>query len=60
VTGAADIRLSAGALGAAYLGGGTLGQLAAAGHVQELTPGSVARLSAAMSWEPAPWNCTIF
>ena len=60
VTDAADIRLSAGALGAAYLGGGKLGQLAAAGHVRELTPGSLARLAAAMSWEPAPWNGTIF
>jgi len=60
VTGAADLRLSAAALGAAYLGGGKLGQLAAAGHVLELTPGSLARLSAAMSWDPAPWSCTIF
>jgi predicted acetyltransferase len=60
VTDAADITLSVGALGAAYLGGTKLGQLAAAGHVRELTPGSLARLSAAMSWEPAPWNCTIF
>ncbi|MGO8961397.1 MAG: GNAT family N-acetyltransferase [Streptosporangiaceae bacterium] len=60
VTDAADIRLPATALGAAYLGGGKLGQLAAAGHVLELTPGSVARLSAAMSWDPAPWNCMIF
>ena len=60
VTDAADIRLSVAALGAAYLGGGKLGQLAAAGHVRELTPGSLARLAAALSWEPAPWNCTIF
>lgn len=60
VTDAADISLSAGALAAAYLGGGKLGQLAAAGHVRELTAGSLARLAAAMSWEPAPWNCTIF
>src|SRR5258708_22662494 len=60
VTDAADIRLSVGALGAAYLGGGKLGQLAAAGHVRELTPGSLAMLSAAMCWEPAPWNCAIF
>ncbi len=60
VTDSADISLSAGALAAAYLGGGKLGQLAAAGHVRELTAGSLARLAAAMSWEPAPWNCTIF
>jgi predicted acetyltransferase len=59
-TDAADIKLSIAALGAAYLGGGKFGQLAAAGHVRELTPGSLARLSAAMAWEPAPWNCTIF
>jgi len=60
VTDAADLRLSIAALGAAYLGGGKLSQLAAAGHVQELTPGSVARLSAAMCWDPAPWSCMIF
>jgi predicted acetyltransferase len=58
--GEADLRLPASALGAAYLGGAKLGQLAAAGHVLELTPGSVARLSAAMSWDPAPWSCIIF
>lgn len=60
VTDAADIRLSAAALGAAYLGGGKLSQLAAAGHVQELTPGSLARLAAAMFWDPAPWSGTMF
>ena len=60
VTDPPDLGLSAAALGAAYLGGGKLGQLAAAGHVRELTPGSLGRLSAAMSWDPAPWTCTIF
>jgi predicted acetyltransferase len=60
VTDAADLKLSAAALGAAYLGGGKFGQLAAAGHVLEMTPGSLARLSAAMSWDPAPWSGTIF
>ena len=42
-------------LGAAYLGGTTLGALAAAGLVTELRPGAVRQLSAAMSWDPAPW-----
>ncbi len=60
VTESADVRLSAAALGAAYLGGGKLSQLAAAGHILELTPGSLARLAAAMAWDPAPWNSTIF
>jgi hypothetical protein len=48
------------ALGAAYLGGTRLGPLAAAGLVTEVTPGSVAALSAAMSWDPAPWCPMIF
>ncbi len=51
----ADIGLTVRALGAAYLGGTRLGALAAAGHVAELRPGAVARLSAAIFWDPAPW-----
>ncbi len=60
VTDSADLRLSAAALGAAYLGGGKPSQLAAAGHILELTPGSLARLAAAMAWDPAPWHPMIF
>jgi predicted acetyltransferase len=51
----ADVAVTATALGAAYLGGPRLGALAAAGQVTELRPGALAELSAAMSWEPAPW-----
>jgi predicted acetyltransferase len=51
----ADVTVTAAALGAAYLGGTRLGALAAAGQVTELRPGALAELSAAMSWDPAPW-----
>jgi predicted acetyltransferase len=51
----ADLALPVRALGAAYLGGTRLGALAGAGLVAEIRPGSVAALSAAMSWDPAPW-----
>ena len=47
-------------LGAAYLGGTRLGALAGAGLVTELRPGAVRQLSAAMSWDPAPWCPTVF
>jgi predicted acetyltransferase len=59
-TAPADLALPVRALGAAYLGGTRLGPLAAAGLVTEVTPGSVAALSTAMSWEPAPWCPMIF
>ena len=42
-------------LGAAYLGGTGLTAVANAGLITEATPGSLAALSTAMSWEPAPW-----
>ncbi len=44
---AADLELDVSSLAAAYLGGTTLRMLAAAGRVRELTPGAVARASAA-------------
>jgi predicted acetyltransferase len=59
-TAAADIALDVSSLGAAYLGGTRLGALAAAGLVTEHRPGTVAALSAAMSWDPAPWCPVIF
>lgn len=59
-TAPADIRLSVQALGAGYLGGASFGQLAEAGHVLELTAGSLASLSTAMSWDPAPWSTMLF
>ena len=57
---AADVRLDVRELGAAYLGGTRLGTLAAAGLVRQSRPGALARLSAAMAWDPAPWCPRIF
>ncbi len=54
-TAAVDVALDITELGAAYLGGTTLGAMAAAGLVTELRPGAVRELSAAMSWDLAPW-----
>jgi predicted acetyltransferase len=52
---APDVALDVTQLGAAYLGGTTLGALAGAGLVAEGRPGAVRQLSAALSWDPAPW-----
>jgi predicted acetyltransferase len=57
---AADVAMPVQALGAAYLGGTRLTELAGAGQLTELTSGAVARLSAAMYWDPAPWCPVIF
>jgi predicted acetyltransferase len=57
---AADITLPVAALGAGYLGGTRLGALAAAGLVTERKDGAVARLSAAMYSDPAPWCPSMF
>jgi predicted acetyltransferase len=59
-TAPADVMLPVWALGAAYLGGTGFGAMAKAGLVTEATPGSLAALSTAMSWEPAPWCPMIF
>jgi predicted acetyltransferase len=59
-TAAADVTLPVAALGAGYLGGTRLGSLAAAGLVTEHTPGALARLSAAMYSDPAPWCPSMF
>lgn len=59
-SGPADVALDIRDLGAAYLGGTRLGALAAAGLVRELRAGMLAPLSAAMSWDPAPWCPVIF
>ncbi len=56
----ADLTLDVRELGAVYLGGTRLGQLAAAGLVREHRPGTVSRLSAALTWDPAPWCPQIF
>jgi predicted acetyltransferase len=52
---AADVALDVTELGAAYLGGTALGALATAGLVTEGRPGAVRQLSAALSWDIAPW-----
>ena len=54
-TAPADVVLPVWAVGAAYLGGTRLKAMANAGLITEATPGSLAVLSTAMSWEPAPW-----
>jgi predicted acetyltransferase len=56
----ADVALDIRDLGAAYLGGTRLSSLAAAGLVRELRPGTLAPLSAALSWHVAPWCPVIF
>ena len=58
--GPADLAMDVSALGAAYLGGTRLGSLAGAGLVTERRRGALAALSAAMSWDPAPWCPQIF
>jgi predicted acetyltransferase len=56
----ADLALDVTELGAAYLGGTRLGSVAGAGLVSERRPGAVRQLSAAMSWDPAPWCPLVF
>lgn len=59
-TAPASLLMTVQALGAGYLGGASFGQLAAAGHVSELTSGALARLAAAMSWDTRPWCSMMF
>ncbi|MGH2725032.1 MAG: GNAT family N-acetyltransferase [Actinomycetota bacterium] len=47
-------------LGAAFLGGVSLGRLVRAGRVQEVAPGAVARADAMLRWDPAPWSPHVF
>ncbi|MFC7386653.1 GNAT family N-acetyltransferase [Sphaerisporangium rhizosphaerae] len=56
----ADVELPVSVLGAAYLGGRTLGAYQAAGVVRETRPGALRALSAAMAWDVAPWGGMIF
>jgi predicted acetyltransferase len=56
----ADLALDVTELGAAYLGGTKLAALAEAGLVAEFRPGAVRELSAALSWDPAPWCPLVF
>jgi predicted acetyltransferase len=55
-----DLRLDVDALGSVYLGGFTVGQLARAGKVEELTPGAVERADALFRTGRAPWTPEIF
>jgi predicted acetyltransferase len=56
----AELALPVGALSASYLGGSSMGRLAAAGWVTELRPGAVARASALFTWPRAPWCARMF
>jgi predicted acetyltransferase len=56
----ADVALDVTELGAAYLGGTRLGALAGSGLVTELRPGATRQLSAALTWDPAPWCPMVF
>jgi hypothetical protein len=60
VDAAADLTLSVRELGAAYLGGTSLGALHAAGLIDEHRPGAVARASAAFGWPIAPFCADMF
>ncbi|WP_277212504.1 GNAT family N-acetyltransferase [Isoptericola croceus] len=56
----ADLALDVRELGAAYLGGTSLAGLAAAGRVDELTPGALAAASTAFGWPVAPLCSWVF
>ncbi|MDP8907970.1 MAG: sterol carrier protein domain-containing protein, partial [Chloroflexota bacterium] len=55
-----DLSIPVTDLGAVYLGGTTLHELAAAGRVRELRDGALRAASAAFSWTPAPWCPVVF
>jgi predicted acetyltransferase len=50
-----DLALAADALGACYLGGNRFTTLAAAGQVEERTPGAAARADVLFAAAAAPW-----
>ncbi len=50
-----DLRLTAGDLASAYLGGFTFGELHRAGRVEELRDGAIARADAMFTTDRAPW-----
>jgi predicted acetyltransferase len=56
----ADLACTVLELGSAYLGGPSLGALAGAGRVRELTPGALARASAAFGWHQLPTAIEVF
>jgi len=55
-----DLALDVAALGSAYLGAVSFGELRAAGRVDELREGAVARADALFAWRPLPWCPEIF
>lgn len=55
--GAADLALDVRDLGAAFLGGPSLASLAAAGLVEQVRPGTLARAATAFGW-PVPPGCS--
>ncbi len=55
-----DLSLDVNALGSVYLGGFGFGELARAGRIQELRPGSVARADSLFPRDRAPWCPEIF
>jgi predicted acetyltransferase len=57
---AAELALDVSALGATYLGAVSFDQLRAAGRVEELADGAVARADALFGWRPLPWCPEIF
>lgn len=59
-TDAADLALDIKELGAAYLGGTSLGSLATAGLVRELRPGTLGPTSTAFSWWVTPSMLEMF
>lgn len=56
----ADLALDVVDLGAAYLGGTDLVELANCGRVAELRPGSLRRAATAFHHTPAPWSPSVF
>ncbi len=56
----ADVACDVADLGAVYLGGTALGELAAAGRVRELRPGTLAPAATAFSWHRQPSATEVF
>jgi predicted acetyltransferase len=57
---AADLALPVAALGSAYLGGFTFGELARAARIEQLTDGALARADALFGADRYPWCPEIF
>jgi predicted acetyltransferase len=57
---AAELALDVDALGSAYLGAVSFGQLRDGGRVEELADGALRRADALFGWRPLPWCPEIF